>query len=229
MRTPILSKNSGMAARNFGPCLLLFALFGCAITQPLSPEAKLRERTDSAHAGFRARPGWQQDTYRDEEVLARAGRDNIRVEIGLEEQRGLLLVDNLIAIDFPVATGRRAFPTPPGKYHILEKKQTYASNLYGKIVDGEGNVVVTDADSRVDSVPAGGAFIGASMPMWMRLTNGGVGMHIGYVPIGRPASHGCIRLRPQTAQTIFSLSRIGTPVTIAPKLPRLHPPTSGPS
>lgn len=152
--------------------------------------------------------------------MAVASSENIAIEIDLSQQRGLLLVDGKIAMDFPVATGKRSHPTPEGSYTILGKQRDYASNLYGKIVDGSGNVVVKDADVRTDSVPEGGAFVGAPMPYWMRLTNSGVGMHVGYVP-GRPASHGCIRLKRSVAREIFELAAIGTPVTIAQTAPAL--------
>ena len=59
------------------------------------------------------------------------------------------------------------------------------------------------------------------MPYWMRLTDGGVGMHVGYVPGGRAASHGCIRLKKENAEEIFALVKIGTPVVVTDDLPAL--------
>lgn len=161
------------------------------------------------------------DTYRNDAVLARAGEDNQRIEVGLKRQRGIFLVDDMIAIDFPLASGRRSFPTPKGEYTVISKKENHSSNLYGTIYDAEGALVVKDANTRVDTVPEGGKYVGAKMPYWMRLTNSGVGFHIGYVPGGRGASHGCIRLRPQTARTLFKTTYIGTPVTIADQEPYL--------
>ena len=72
-------------------------------------------------------------------------------------------------------------------------------------------LVIPDADVRSDIVPEGGHFEGATMPYWMRLTDSGVGLHVGYVP-GRPASHGCIRLKRDSATEIFELVKVGTPV-----------------
>lgn len=182
--------------------------------------AKLQEEASLAHTAFRAAPGWKKNTYRNKEVLALATPDNVRLEIGLDEQRGLLLVRGAIALDFPVATGKSSHPTPTGDFTVRAKEKDYRSNLYGKILDDDGSVLVTDADTRQDVVPEGAVFSGASMPFWMRLTDSGVGLHVGYVP-GRPASHGCIRLRRQTAGTLFSLVKTGTPVVIAEKLPSL--------
>jgi hypothetical protein len=62
-------------------------------------------------------------------------------------------------------------------------------------------------------VPEGGRFAGAKMPYWMRITPTGVGMHVGYVP-GRPASHGCIRLKKDVAVELFKILAIGSPVTV---------------
>lgn len=180
-----------------------------------------REAAAVEHDVYRSISGWKKSTHRHDELLKRATPENTSVEISLEEQRGLLLVEGAIAMDFPVATGKSSHPTPKGHYQIIEKKKDYSSNLYGKIFDADGNVVVSDADTRRDVPPEGGSFVGARMPYWMRLTNGGVGMHVGYVP-GRPASHGCIRLKRSTARDLFELTRIGTPVVIGDHAPSLQ-------
>lgn len=183
--------------------------------------AKLQEEARIAHDAFRAQSGWKKKTYRNKEILALATADNISLEIGLDRQRGLLLVKGAIAMDFPVASGKSSHPTPKGAYTIRAKEKDYRSNLYGKIVASDGTVVVEDADTRRDLVPEGSAFSGASMPYWMRLTDSGVGLHVGYVP-GRPASHGCIRLQRDTAKELFALVKTGTPVTVSGKPPTLE-------
>ena len=35
--------------------------------------------------------------------------------------------------------------------------------------------------------------------------------------LGRPASHGCIRLHPRDAETLFDHVKVGTPVIVLPK------------
>ncbi|OJU98490.1 MAG: hypothetical protein BGO12_21935 [Verrucomicrobia bacterium 61-8] len=128
-------------------------------------------------------------------------------------------------MDFPVATGKKSHPTPTGSFTIRAKEKDYHSNLYGKIFDATGVVLVEDADSRVNPVPEGAQFVGATMPYWMRLTDGGVGLHVGYVP-GHAASHGCVRLKDDTAKQLFELVKIGTPVTIAYEAPVMAEPVS---
>lgn len=172
-----------------------------------------RQEYQQAHLAFRSQPGWRKGTYRQPELLAQATAQNSAVEIALREQRGILLVNGAIALDFPVATGRSSHPTPRGNYKILDKKKDYSSNLYGRIVAESGEVLVADADTREDATPPGASFVGSPMPYWMRITPTGVGMHVGVVP-GRPASHGCIRLKKDAATELFRILMPGTPVTI---------------
>jgi len=189
----------------------------CAVLERRAEEKRLavaRAEALAAHSAWRSGSGWKSKTYRNEAVLANATPENCRVEIALSEQRGLLLVDGQIAMDFPVATGKRSHPTPPGEYTVLGKQKDYSSNLYGKIVDATGTVLVSDADTTRDVPAEGATFEGAKMPYWMRLTNTGVGMHVGYVP-GHPASHGCIRLKRETAIFLFGLLKVGAPVVVA--------------
>jgi len=210
------------------PYSLLFvaaaALSGCATFEQMqNPQARQAARMREQHAAFRAKEGWSELTYRHPELLKRATAQNSAVEISLQDQRGLLLVDGAIAMDFPVATGKASHPTPKGSYKILEKKEDHKSNLYGHIVSSEGETVVSDADSRDHAVPQGGRFVGAPMPYWMRLTTAGVGMHVGYVP-GRPASHGCIRLKKDVAVELFGILDLGSPVTVEVHAPALGMP-----
>lgn len=114
-----------------------------------------------------------------------------------------------------VATGKAGHSTPTGSFTILEKVANKRSNLYGRIFDAQGNVVVSDADTRIHRVPSGGRYIGAPMPYWMRLTGHGVGMHVGAIPNpGHPASHGCVRMPAEMARTLFAKAPVGTKVTI---------------
>lgn len=195
-------------------CMAVMAASGCATLQEMhDPKARQMAKFREQHSAFRAQEGWRDLTYRHADLLSKADARNSAVEISLDEQRGLLLVDGAVAMDFPVATGKASHPTPKGTYKILEKKEDHHSSLYGRIVAADGETVVSDADTRSDAVPQGGSFVGASMPYWMRLTPTGVGMHVGYVP-GRPASHGCIRLKKDVAVELFGLLEVGSPVTV---------------
>jgi len=209
-----------------------FGLGGCAIVEDIkrsqaeareeSARAELRKLALAEHAVFREAGGWKKRTYRNKALLSQATSENVTLEISLSEQRGILLVRTAVAMDFPVATGRKSHPTPAGDFTIRAKEKNYSSNIYGKIYDAQNILLVPDADTRTDIVPEGGRFEGATMPYWMRLTDSGVGMHVGYVP-GRPASHGCIRLKHDSATELFDLVKVGTPVVIAEDAPSLTP------
>lgn len=217
---------------NFPPAARIIFLVAVSTGSLFSPGcALLKDRPDPQvvrakenHAAFRAQPGWRKKTYRDENLIGLAAAGNTAVEIALREQRGLLLVNRAIAMDFPVATGRPGHTTPKGSYKILDKKKEYSSNLYGRIESGDGATVVSDADTREDAVPEGARFVGASMPYWMRMTPTGLGMHVGHVPGHRPASHGCIRLKRDAATQLFAILALGTPVTVDSFAPTLGGP-----
>ena len=53
----------------------------------------------------------------------------------------------------------------------------------------------------------------ASMPYFMRLTDSGIGMHVGPV-FQTPQSHGCIRMTRSSCVPLFKTVKVGTPVTI---------------
>ncbi len=107
-----------------------------------------------------------------------------RVEIDLARQRGIFVVNDEVVMDFPVCTGKKRKPTPTGHFRITQKNVHHHSNIY--------------------DVP---------MPYFMRLTNGGIGMHVGDV-FRSPASHGCIRLTREACVPLFRHAPSGTKVVI---------------
>ncbi len=138
------------------------------------------------HALFTGQAYYPQ-TYRewsDAPLLQQATADNISIRIERGKQRGKLYVNGKVAMDFPVSTGRPSHKTPLGKFRITEKQRHHVSNIYG-----------------------------VSMPCFMRLTDSGIGMHVGEVR-RRPVSHGCIRLSRTACEPIFKLVRVGTAVDI---------------
>lgn len=107
-----------------------------------------------------------------------------QVVIDLANQRGVCLVDGRVAMDFPVCTGTRTHLTPTGVFRISEKDEHHWSNLYN-----------------------------CPMPYFMRLTNGGIGLHVGDV-YRAPASHGCIRITRDACISLFRSLPHGTEVVI---------------
>ena len=70
-----------------------------------------------------------------------------------------------------------------------------------------------NADAMLDPMPEGGRFEGAQMRYWMRLTNDGVGHHIGPVR-RRPASHACVRGPANSVPIVYEKVKEGTRVDI---------------
>jgi hypothetical protein len=133
--------------------------------------------------------------------------------IDLSEQTSSFYKGSKLVGVSAISTGRDGFATPVGSYKIMQKKEDYASNLYGNYVDAAGTVVVKNVGIRKDPMPPGTSFLGAPMPYWMRLTSGGVGMHQGFLP-GVPDSHGCIRMPEKMVKLFFANVSLGTPVRV---------------
>jgi L,D-transpeptidase catalytic domain/Putative peptidoglycan binding domain len=104
---------------------------------------------------------------------------------------------------FRVGTGRRAFPTPLGRFSIASRarnpwwyppKADWAQDL-NPIPPGPGNPLGT---------------------RWMGLSSPGVGIHgtPDAASVGYSRSHGCIRMYVPHAEWLFKRVRIGTPVVI---------------
>ena len=137
------------------------------------------------------------------------------IVIYLDKQKAEFYRDNKVVGWTYVATGRASHPTPSGKFTITEKTVDKVSNLYGKLLDPEGKVVNSDFNTSKNELLEGHQFSPARMPYFLRLTNDGVGLHVGPIPRpGRTASHGCIRVPRGIQPTFFANTVIGTPVTI---------------
>jgi lipoprotein-anchoring transpeptidase ErfK/SrfK len=146
-------------------------------------------------------------------VLAQMTPENASVLVSLSRQRAYIYAGGQLAIDTPISSGKKAGFTPTGNFTILQKDPNHRSNIYGNFVDSRGRVVRSGISSRIDSAPSGSHYAGAPMFYFMRLTNEGVGMHVGILP-GYPASHGCIRMPAEIAPQIYIRVKLGTPVQV---------------
>ena len=146
-------------------------------------------------------------------LLAQLTPSNSRVRVSLSKQRAYLMLGDEVVIDSPISSGKRSRPTPTGNFHVLEKDKGHHSSVYGDFRDSAGRIVRRGVSSRIDSAPSGTHFVGAEMKWFMRLTDDGVGMHVGFLP-GYAASHGCIRMPSAAAEMFFKNVNVGTPVTV---------------
>ncbi|HEX3817706.1 MAG TPA: L,D-transpeptidase family protein [Chthoniobacterales bacterium] len=169
------------------------------------PTPTLRRATDLIHR--------QEPINVSPRLLEQLTPDNSRVRVSLSKQRAYLLLGDEVVVDSPISSGKRARPTPAGNFHVLEKDKNHHSSIYGDFCDSSGRVVRRGVSLQIDAAPSGTHFIGADMTWFMRLTDDGVGMHVGFLP-GYAASHGCIRMPSAAAEMFFKHVKVGTPVVV---------------
>jgi len=104
----------------------------------------------------------------------------IVVHIDISQQRLYLYVNGAKRATWPVSTARRGYRTPRGSYHPYWLNKNHRSSIYR----------------------------GAPMP-YSVFFRGGYAIHgtNEVSRLGRPVSHGCIRLHPASAATLFNLIR----------------------
>lgn len=139
-----------------------------------------------------------------------SGRAAIVVDLG--KQQAYLFRGKHQTASSRISSGREGHRTPVGRFQVIRKDVDHRSSLYGDYVDGRGRVLKANVDSRRDSKPPHGHFLGASMPFFVEFSPG-YGLHQGYLP-GVPASHGCIRLPYWKARQFYEAAHIGTAVTV---------------
>jgi lipoprotein-anchoring transpeptidase ErfK/SrfK len=146
-------------------------------------------------------------------LLKQVSPDTVHIIVSIPKQRAYLMLADQVVADGPISSGKRGHSSPTGHLHVLEKDPNHHSNLYGDFVDHYGRTVRAGVSARVDSAPSGTHFEGAAMKWFLRLTEDGVGMHIGILP-GYPASHGCIRESADGAKLFYDTVKVGTPVDV---------------
>jgi lipoprotein-anchoring transpeptidase ErfK/SrfK len=115
---------------------------------------------------------------------ADAGQSRITIEIDKSTQRMTVRVDGEARYVFRVSTGRAGHETPRGSYRPSSMAEMAISRKYGN----------------------------TPMPHSIFFTRVGHAIHATAAVrnLGRPASHGCVRLSPQDARALYELvERVG--------------------
>lgn len=104
----------------------------------------------------------------------------IVARIDNSDQRMRVSINGQPAYVWPVSTARRGYRTPPGRYRVRRMERMWRSRKYD----------------------------GAPMP-YALFFRGGYAIHgtDAVRHLGRPASHGCVRLSPGHARLLFELVR----------------------
>ncbi|HYY13705.1 MAG TPA: L,D-transpeptidase family protein [Chthoniobacterales bacterium] len=183
--------------------MLLFVWTACLHAQ--RPTTPMRKATELIT---------KQDPVKiDQHLLVQAKPEDTRVVISLPKQRAWLILNEQVVVDTPISSGKRGHTSPTGHLRVLEKDANHRSNVYGDFVDSVGRIVRAGVSARIDAAPSGTHFAGATMKWFMRLTEDGVGMHVGLLP-GYPASHGCIRMPADAAKLFYDYVKVGTAVEV---------------
>ncbi len=112
------------------------------------------------------------------EYTSQGPAKKIVARVDLSDQRMHVYVGETLAYVFPVSTGRKGYGTPAGRYQVQWIHPKWRSRKYNM----------------------------APMP-WSVFFHGGYAVH-GTTEIrrlGRPASHGCVRLDPKNAKIFYQL------------------------
>jgi hypothetical protein len=111
--------------------------------------------------------------------LGAAAQASVRIEIDKSAQLMTVSVDGAHRYSWPVSTGRAGYATPSGTYRPFRLEVDHYSKEW-------------------DDAP---------MPHSIFFTKEGHAIHGSYETrrLGRPASHGCVRLAPKNAATLFAL------------------------
>jgi lipoprotein-anchoring transpeptidase ErfK/SrfK len=189
--------------RIIGASVVLVLIAGIASGQ--APQTQMRKASELIHK--------QEPVKVNQGLLKQATADNTHIVVSIPKQRAYLMIGEQIVADGPISSGKRGHSSPIGHLHVLEKDPDHHSNLYGDFIDRTGRIVRAGVSARIDVAPSGTHFEGAAMKWFLRLTEDGVGMHIGILP-GYPASHGCIRQSSEGAKLFYDHVRVGTVVDV---------------
>ncbi len=118
------------------------------------------------------------------------------IEIDLSSQRMHLMEGDNYHRTFIISTGKWDMPTPIGEFQIHNHVKTAWSKRYGLYMDNWM------------AISSSGEYGIHQLPRWPG------GKIEGTNHLGRPVSHGCVRLGPGDAEYVYDWSPNGTPVII---------------
>jgi len=170
-------------------------------------EASVLAEDNDLPAGGALRPG--QVLFVNSRHIVPAGfQDGILINI---PQRMLFVArEHGVETAFPVAVGRRGWPSPIGTFEVGNKE-----------IDPTWEVPIS---IQREMAQAGRTVLKTVLPgpdnplgdRWLGLKDMGVGIHGTNQPtsVYRVTTHGCIRLHPDDARVLFELVEVGSPVRI---------------
>ncbi len=140
----------------------------------------------------------------DNRHIVPAARD-VAIIVNVPQRMMFYLDDETAPHGYPIAVGRRDWPTPRGPFEVVAREEDPTWDVPRSIQEEmrqSGQQVVTQVPPGPTN-PLGRFWFGLSLP--------GIGIHGTSAPasIYRPVTHGCIRLHPDDAQELFLRLPIG--------------------
>lgn len=143
---------------------------------------------------------WVDPTYRTDRF------DGLYLEVNLKIQKIFVIQDHVKVNEWLISSGKPGTPTPEGQYYIMNKIEIAQSKLFPGLWMQKWNALTTTP----------GSYAGYD----------GFGLH--RVPcfnkectsresqthLGRPVSHGCIRIADEGADWVYDNAPVGTPVNV---------------
>lgn len=117
------------------------------------------------------------------------------IEISIKRQQLTAWHDGKVVMRFPISTGRPGYATPTGRYKVIYKNKAAWSSQWKVVMPWAMNWY-------------GNYFI-HQLPHYP-----GSSTHIGASELGRPASHGCVRVGVGNAEALYRWAKMYTPVWV---------------
>ncbi|HMC31498.1 MAG TPA: L,D-transpeptidase [Candidatus Angelobacter sp.] len=119
-----------------------------------------------------------------------------QIIVSIADRKLALMEDGQVLKTYPIAVGTRHSPSPEGDFVIINRaKDPVYRHGDKEIAPGKDNPLGT---------------------RWMGLSMKGYGIHGTNVQgsVGKPASHGCFRMRKQDVEELYTLVQVGDTVTV---------------
>ena len=124
-----------------------------------------------------------------------SNRSGDMIEVSIASQRLTAWRDGVVVMRFVVSTGRPGYDTPTGHYHVIFKDPMVWSAPWRVwmpwAINWHGNYFI----HQLPHYPGSSENIGAS-------------------ELGRPASHGCVRVNVGDARRLYDWTKVGIPVWV---------------
>jgi len=131
--------------------------------------------------------------------------EGLYIDINLTLQRVYIMSGHTKLAEYLISSGKRGTPTPVGLFYIKNKIELAESRLYPGIWMQKWNALARNPD--------GSGYEGYGLHR-VPCFNSSCTITESYSHLGRPASHGCVRIADEGADWIYGNAPVGTPVNI---------------